>query len=166
MPSFFSHLLTPTCLLALSYHAQAQLCGGGSKSITVYTQGGEEISLLKYEAFTLTETALDTIQADFRAYYRNEGITYCEGVTVRSPVAHRLASQGLIQPTNTSKPSNNQLLKNGMVSFPTGPHSENLLLVRIYSLTKEAYILGSFFCGCRNSIDVLWEFEPRIGYRK
>lgn len=153
-------------LLLFSAHAKAQLCGGGGKSIVVYVENGDKISDLRYEAFELTDSALDTIQADFRQNYKNQGIGYCEGVIVSPTVAQRLVRSKLIRLASFNNSAATGQLINGRVSFETGPHGDNLLLVRLYSPTIEAYVLGSFFCGCRSSIDILWEYKPRIGYRR
>lgn len=166
----FSRLYLPRLLLLLllllGTRAQAQLCGGGGKSLVVYVRNGDKVDDLRYEAFALTESALDSIQTNFRQNYKNEGISYCEGVIVSPALAHRLIRDKLIRLADFNNSAATGQLTNGQVSFETGPHGANLLLIRLYSYTIEAYVLGSFFCGCRSSIDILWEYKPRIGYRR
>jgi hypothetical protein len=138
---------------------QAQLCGGGTITFTIYTLNGSELENINYE---LLPVNMDSIKNDSHPPYfdlnRGEIVSaFYVKKTVDASKEKELDRQ-LAFRENKKKGAVN----NGVVHFKTLETAHHPCILHLYSNKKDVYILANLIGGCNRKTGVLWNENPQL----
>jgi hypothetical protein len=172
MRSFFRLLTLAGSLpaLALSFRAQAQLCGGGSAAFTVYVPNEDRVDNLRYELFDLSPNARTSLKDYYSKHSALLDNRCSESFVVDPELVQSLLRNHSLTPALTGSYTGIAHaagpIQNGTIAFPTSVGGV-VRLLRITSPGREINIVTLFECDCDfgKGCTLLWGSHPSLVYR-